>query len=524
MNSKIKILDCTLRDGGYYNNWNFQTLVINNYLQAVSNSKIDIVEIGFRFIKRNNNFGELAFSEESFLKKINIPKKMKIAVMINGNEFIKNLEKIKKLFVEKRNSKISLVRIAININDYYKIKDIAKLIKSKNYKIAVNLMQSNNIKKNILIKIIKNIKNWKCCDILYFADSFGSMDHVEVKRISLIIKNYWKKDFGFHGHDNRSLALSNTLEAIKNSVTYVDSTILGMGRGAGNLQTEKILIELNTSNKHNGNSKELSICLNDFNFLKSKYGWGSNIFYHSAALNNIHPTYIQTLLSDERYTNKQIFDSIDFLSKKTSVSFDSNIMMNSIYSPQKKKKGEWSALNWLKNKNVLIVGSGPSLINEKNKITNFIKKNNPKVIFLNINKVFNEKIATATIACHEARILGDLNMYKNLKNPLIIPFSNLDKFIKKSLTNNNIYDYSLTLKDDTFQVNSNGCVLKWPLAIAYALAVVTKANAKHIYLAGFDGYKRDDLRSGEMNEIFKFYNKLESRIKLSMITKSIYKI
>ena len=63
---------------------------------------------------------------------------------------------------------------------------------------------------------------------------------------------------------------------------------------------------LQTIKKHYGNSEELSICLNDFNKLKSLYGWGSNIFYHLAALKNIHPTYIQTLLSDDRYTNKQI--------------------------------------------------------------------------------------------------------------------------------------------------------------------------------------------------------------------------
>ena len=77
----------------------------------------------------------------------------------------------------------------------------------------------------------------------------------------------------------------------------------------------------------------------------------------------------------------------------------------------------------------LIIGSGPS-INHKNKILKFINSKKPKIIFLNINKIFDEKIATATIACHEARILGDLNMYKKLKNPLIIPFSNLE-LIKK---------------------------------------------------------------------------------------------
>ena len=115
-------------------------------------------------------------------------------------------------------------------------------------------------------------------------------------------------------------------------------------------------------------------------------------------------------------------------------------------------------------------------------------------------------------------------MYKDLKNPLIIPFSNLNKLIKNELSKNKILDYSLTLKENSFNINHSGCVLKWPLAIAYALAVVTKGNPKKIFLAGFDGYSNKyDERQIEMNEIFKFYNKLSNKIKLSMITKSNYK-
>ena len=139
-----------------------------------------------------------------------------------------------------------------------------------------------------------------------------------------------------------------------------------MGRGAGNLQTEKILFELNRLKVHNGNVKGLSVTLDDFSKLKSLYNWGSNVFYHFAALNNIHPTYIQTLLSDQRYTDNQIYDSIDFLSKNTSLKFDKNKMMNSIYLHEKIKSGKWNATDWLKNKKVLIIGSGPSVeINKK---------------------------------------------------------------------------------------------------------------------------------------------------------------
>lgn len=525
MNNKITLLDCTLRDGGYYNNWNFSSSLIENYLSSMSNSKIDYVEIGFRFLKKNTNYGFLAFTREADIKKIKIPKNLKIAVMINGNEYINNLDKLKNIFVEKNKSKIDLVRVAINILDVEKIEKIIKVLKSLKYKVAINLMQSNNVDKKFLINLINIISDWKSCDILYFADSLGAMDYLEVRRLSLLINKHWKKKFGFHSHDNRSLSLSNCLEAVNNSVHYIDSTILGMGRGAGNLATEKILFELNKLNIHNGKVNELSDCIEDFKNLQKIYSWGPNMFYHSAALNNIHPTYIQTLLLDKRYNYNQILDSIDFLSKNKSSSFDYSKMMNSIYKSEKEKDGSWDAYQWLNNEKVLIIGSGPSLLNKKKQIINFINKNKPKVIFLNINKIFDEKIATATIACHEARILGDLKMYQNLKNPLIMPFSNLNPLIKKTLNKKKILDYNLTLKDNTFEINQRGCKLKWPLAIAYALSVVTIGNPKKIYMAGFDGYQnKHDSRQIEMNEVFNFYKKIPNKVKLSMITKSTYRI
>ena len=97
MKNKITLLDCTLRDGGYYNNWKFSRQVINNYLNSMSESKIDYVEIGFRFLKKNKNYGHLAFSEENFLKRLKIPKKLKIAVMINGNDYINNTDQLKNI-------------------------------------------------------------------------------------------------------------------------------------------------------------------------------------------------------------------------------------------------------------------------------------------------------------------------------------------------------------------------------------------------------------------------------------------
>ena len=103
---KVLHLDCTLRDGGYYNNWNFDKNLVNKYLFAMKSINIDYVEIGFRFIEQDKKKGKLAYCSEGYLNSLIIPKGIKIAVMINASDFIKdgNYQKdlIKKFFVKKK--------------------------------------------------------------------------------------------------------------------------------------------------------------------------------------------------------------------------------------------------------------------------------------------------------------------------------------------------------------------------------------------------------------------------------------
>ena len=108
MTKKINLLDCTLRDGGYYNNWEFSEKLISSYLKAMSVSGVEYVEIGFRFIDSHSYKGPCAYSRDEFLNNLSIPKNLKIAVMVNASDLInskfKNVSKnIKNLFNNKKN-------------------------------------------------------------------------------------------------------------------------------------------------------------------------------------------------------------------------------------------------------------------------------------------------------------------------------------------------------------------------------------------------------------------------------------
>ena len=146
----FKILDCTLRDGGYYNNWNFSLNFAQKYNSIIKKTKVDIVEFGFR---KNNVFSDkdklFLYTTEKTLKKIRFGKNQLVSVMIDLADFRNknDLYSLKKIFPEKKNSSISLIRLACNFEDKNLLKPVINILKKKNYLVAANLMKFTLLKK-----------------------------------------------------------------------------------------------------------------------------------------------------------------------------------------------------------------------------------------------------------------------------------------------------------------------------------------------------------------------------------------
>jgi 4-hydroxy 2-oxovalerate aldolase len=526
MNNKNKkvLLDCTLRDGGYYNNWHFDKKIVQNYLSTIKKSGIQVVEIGFRFLKKEKFLGEFAYSNEKFINSLNLPSEIKYAVMINAKEFIGNEDLLKKFFIKSNLSRIKIVRIAVNIGDYFLCKKICSYLKKNGYIVGLNLMQSHDLEKREYKKISQNINKWGLVDVLYFADSLGCMNNQEIKLISRTLVDNFKGSVGIHAHNNKGLALSNTLVAIKEGINWFDSTITGMGRGAGNTETEHLSIECNLKKILKLNSSELIPCVSEFNEIKKKYNWGSNIFYHLGAISKIHPTYIQNILSDKRYKKDEVVSAIKTMQKLQPSSYRYEIEEKIFYQSNKKIiKGSFDALNCYKNKEVILIGSGESLRDKKDIVINFINKNKDKLVFyLNDNKYLNNYKAEGIFVCNNSRFAIDYHNYKTLGTKFIIPKKLYGKLLKNKKLN--VLDYAFNIGEKSFVIEDNFCITKWPLAIAYALSFLTIGNVKKINLLGFDGYRDDKKKNNEMNDIFEEYNKFIDRKEIISITKTKYKI
>jgi len=528
--NNIKILDCTFRDGGYYNNWDFDAELVDKYLKAISKTPINAIEIGFRMLPKQYFLGPFAYSGDDFISSLSLPDDKKIAVMINAKEFISHqnneVKLIQSLFAPCSESPIDIIRAAINFLDARKVKKLVDCFKDLGYEVALNLMQSSGYPPDDYISLLEELRSWDNIDILYFADSLGNMDSTEVTRICNLFQKHWEGDFGFHAHNNRGFALSNSLVAIENGASWCDGTILGMGRGAGNTPMENLLLSLQDSGLLDFDPGSLyELIEGHFLLLQKKYNWGPNFSYHYAALSKIHPTFVQRLLSEKRYDSEQVLSALKYLSGIDARSYNQDLLRTAVFPlDEDQKKGTWDATGWLEGREALIIGAGPSVKKHLKGIINYIKNNQPAVLVLNMKKEIPVDLVTAYIACHPSRIMIEVGSYKNLEAPLILPLTQFSKFLGEALTEVEILDYGLGLVKNGIQIGAKGCGVEQPLAIGYALAVATQAGVKGINLVGFDGYSADDPRQEEMNDLIHAYSSDPNAIQLLSLTPTSYDI
>jgi|GEM_PF-88684 len=311
------LLDCTLRDGGYYNAWDFQPAMAQSYLAAMQAAGVDVVELGFRSLKTNGFKGAFAYSTDEFLYSLNIPPGMKVCVMVNACELVSpdlSLENLSTLFpCGADDSPVGLVRIACHAHEFEKVLPASRWLQEHGYRVGFNLMQVADKTHNEIIQLVQQANDFPI-DVLYVADSLGSMSPDETRNLVESVRDGWQGAIGIHTHDNQGLALQNSLAAAEAGATWIDATVTGMGRGPGNAKMEELLIAIADELPEQPNLIPLlALIRRHFQPMKEHYGWGTNPYYYLAGKYGIHPTYIQSMLTDSRYTEEDLLAVIDRL-------------------------------------------------------------------------------------------------------------------------------------------------------------------------------------------------------------------
>lgn len=529
MRNKSTLLDCTLRDGGYYNDWDFEPGLVQDYLLAMDALQIDFVEIGLRSLKNDGFKGGAAFSTNAFINGLAIPPGLvnKIGVMINGSE-IANPEtqnaNLAKLFNPKAESPVTLVRIACHVHEFINCLPAATWLKQQGYLVGFNLMQVADRTPAEITQLAQAASDYPI-DALYFADSMGSLNPQQVTDIIHAFQQGWQGALGIHTHDNRGQAIANSLQAVKSGVTWIDSTVTGMGRGPGNAQTEYLILALAEYRQTQGNPTKLfELIRKHFKPMQNRYGWGTNPFYYLAGQYGIHPSYIQEMLQDSRYSEEDILAVIDHLKIEGGKKFSLDTLEAARHFYSGEPRGTWQPSSLLKDKTVLILGTGPGVKKYQAAIESFIEQTQPYVIALNTQSNIRQDLIHARAACHPVRLLADCHEHLKLPQPLITPASMLPEDVKAELQNKELLDFGIAVTNKGFAFHENYCELPTSLVIAYALAIASSGQAKQITLAGFDGYGADDPRRKEMDQLFISYQNTEKAIPFVSITPTRYEI
>lgn len=353
MNNTI-ILDCTLRDGGYYTNWDFDKDLVREYYQAMEALPIDYVEIGYRTKALEGYYGKFFYCPDYVMAEAKqfMPSK-KLSIILNEKDVRAN--DVDEL-LDPCKPYIALIRIAVAPENIKRAIELAKAIKAKGFEVAFNVMYMSKWAQNTdFMASIKDVDG--VVDYFYLVDSYGGVHPSEVKSLMETVKNETSTPLGFHGHNNLEMALINTLTAAEAGARILDCTITGMGRGAGNLKTELLLTYL----AHQGKKVSftaLSRVVTSFENLQNQYRWGTNLPYMFSGANSLPQKEVMEWVGLNRYPMGTIVNALS--NKKNELS--DNIKLP-VFSPEKKYK------------KALIIGGGPSVLDHEQAVKNLIENN-----------------------------------------------------------------------------------------------------------------------------------------------------
>lgn len=497
----MKILDCTLRDGGYYTNWDFNKQVVETYCKAVENLPIDYVEVGYRSVPLDGYLGQYFYCPIDTLKWLkNMMPTKKLVVILNEKDIRE--EHVEDLLIPCL-SYVSLVRIAVDPKNFNRAITLAKSVKKLGFQVAFNVMyMSSWIENNSFLDEIHKING--IVDFFYMVDSHGGILQDEVRELTNLIKSKTNIPLGFHGHNNLEMAMANTITAMNTGCEIIDATITGMGRGAGNLKMELLLTYLNKHKQLDVNFNTLSSTVSDFENLKKRHEWGTSLPYMFSGANSLPQKQVMEWVSLNRYSMETILNALK--SEK-----DKNIddLVLPIYQKQKKFK------------EVLIIGGGNTVLEHKEAIQKFISQNNEvAIVFAGVRylELFEESEASkfVVLSGKESNKMSN-SIVLEKKTKFIYPPSPriMGTAITESIKPFAYELESITFSDDHFDS---------PLTIAIQLGL--NLAVERMFFVGFDGYegKTNDTNhklASENKEVFNSLNKIKN-LEIKFLTPSSY--
>ena len=239
----VKVVDATIRDGGLVNDFYFSDEFVTNLYKANVKARVDYMEFGYRADKEmfdTESFGKWKFSSDEDIRSIvgDNNTELKIAIMADVGRC-----NYKEDIHESSESPVDLIRVATYVNTMPAALDMIEDAHMKGYETTCNIMAISNAKESDIAASLEMLGQ-SPVDGIYIVDSYGSIYPEQIRTISeqyMEIGEKYDKYIGIHAHNNQQLAFANTIESCAQGVSYLDATMSGMGRGAGNCPMELLL-------------------------------------------------------------------------------------------------------------------------------------------------------------------------------------------------------------------------------------------------------------------------------------------
>ncbi len=500
----MQILDCTLRDGGYYTNWDFSKSVVATYFDAMNQLPVDYLEIGYRNNPMKEYLGEYFYCPDYVLQQAKTSSNKKLVIILDEKNVLpEHVDHLLKPCV----GLIDMVRIALDPQQLTRALKLAEKIKTLGFQVGFNVMYMSKWGQyTSFIEELKYVDS--VADYFYMVDSYGGVYPNDVIKTIELVKAQTNCKIGFHGHNNIELGLINSLTAIEHGASIIDATITGMGRGAGNLKTELLLTSLNARNGLDVNFNALSTVVDSFEKLQQHYGWGTNLPYMVSGANSLPQKDVMEWVTKKVYSFNSIIRALQ--NQKEGVEDNEQLPL---LKPLKKYD------------TVLIIGGGTNALAHFDGIKNFILQQ-PNVCLVHASSKNASNFSSLTVDQYFCLVGNEGHRLEKVFTDLVDfngvcvlpPYPRKMGTYVPAIISNHCFE----LPNIQFTKHAADT------HTAIALQTAVNLDAKQIFLVGYDGYQDGVLTqqerslSDENELLFKAFKVYYPTLTFSAITPTRY--
>ena len=525
------LLDCTLRDGGYINDWEFGHDNILNIFERVVASGVDVIEIGFLDDRRTFDMNRSIMPDTDSIGRIygGLDRKgvMVVGMIDYGTCDISNIKPCGESFIDG-------IRVIFKKPKMHAAMEYCRQLKELGYKVFSQLV-SVTVYSDDDLKEIAGIANEIKPYALSMVDTYGLLNPTELKHIMDVLDVNLDPDIilGFHAHNNFQLGYVNATTALdydSDRDILVDGTLYGMGKSAGNAPLELVGMYMN---EHYGKEyvitemqEAISTSVMDF---QKRSPWGYQLFYYIAASNRVHPDYVSYLMNKRTLSITAINEILGRIPDEKKLEKDMKLAESLYMDYQKHECDDSADINSLsetfKGKKILMIGPGASIKAHRDRIDKYIEDNAPLVI--SINYIPGDFHPDYMFITNTTRFLQSATRLHEKQN------QNIKLIASSNLTQNErdfdyVINYSSVIDESAECPDNSMCML---------IRVLLKCGCGEAALAGFDGYTPDNVNYLDTDKAYsfltdkaeslnayavRFFEDIKDSIKIRFITPSEY--